>query len=305
MKKLNKPYFLGIDIGGTKIEICSFDNRYNLIDSEKISTDQFKHNSLQFLEILEELIQKRIEDSVKVIGISFNCVVNKGKITYSSLLGGYVNYPLVKKWEKKFRRKIILENDVNAMAKAEAVFGLGKKTESFVLINLGTGIRLSFYSHGRLIGGYSNNLGEISQMKYLVPELHDKETIIDSFLSGKGLAKIYQEISRQNKDAKQIFKSKNDDPDAQRAILIFTEHLYNFLQIVSYFYNPERIIINGSLKKSAEKFLTPAIEKYKKNTFKFFHFKDIVISNIDHGACLGACLIIKGENYEKRNFRIN
>jgi len=287
----SKPKYLAVDIGGTKIEVCTFGRNFNLLSSKKVSTKDFPINSMEFLKPIKDLLRDNFSDTIKKIGISFNCVVHKGVITYSSLLGGYSNFPLSEEWSKEFNIPVVIENDVNAMALAESEFGHGKNRQSMLLINIGTGIRLSFIYEGKVIHGFTSNLGEISQRIMTVPELSDKEVNIDDFLSGKGISNIYKDFSGDDISAKEIFSKVTSDNNAQAAVNIFTKYFSRFLSELSYFYNPEIIVLNGSLKHASEHFLPQALDMYYKQNFKFFYFKDVLISEIDHGASLGAVLV--------------
>lgn len=286
----NIPHYLGIDIGGTKIELCTFDADYQLITSKKFPTTEYPIKNIKFIRSIKKIVSDHFQESIKKIGVSFNCVVDKGVVTYSSLLGGPVKYPLAENFSKDFGVPVSLENDVNAMALAENVFGKGNGAQSFVLLNLGTGIRLSYMHNGKLTTGFSNVAGEISQRPMIIPELDNKELILDDFLSGKGIAIIYECLSGIKKPAHEIFLLLDSDTDARQTVDIFISHFTKFLTEISYFYNPELIILNGSLKKSAQHFIPQALQLYRNNTLDFFQFKDILLSEIDHGACLGAVL---------------
>ncbi len=278
---------LAIDIGGSKIEICRFNDKCEIISSKKLNTKKFSIGSVEFLEEIKTLIRENLDDSICKIGISFNCVVKKGVVLYSSLLGGEINFDIEGEFLKEFNLPVKLMNDVNAMALAESVFGKGSNVESFVLLNLGTGIRPSFVTNNVIIEGCRGNFGEISQRELLIPEF-DGLIKNDDLISGKGISNIYKKISKKDKDAYEIFElCRQDDRDALGALTIFRKYLASFLQDISYFYNPERIILNGSLKKASDLFLPQVINTYRENTLEIFHFKDMVISDIDHSACLG------------------
>ncbi|MBI4359403.1 MAG: ROK family protein [Candidatus Nealsonbacteria bacterium] len=282
--------FLSLDVGGTKIEVCKFDGNYRLLSSNKIATSDFPAGSPEFLRSIKKMIADNLTPGIDRLGVSFNCIVKDGVITHSSLLGGPTEYPLVQEFSKEFGLGVSLENDVNAMALAESRFGQGRDCQSFLLINLGTGLRLSYVVGGKLIPGFTNNAGEISQKEEIVPELNYKSFKIDDFLSGKGVSNIYRELAQKELTAQQIFSVSKEDPIARKTIDIFISHLARFLAEVSYFYNPQRIILNGSLKESADLFLPQALEIYRRETIGFFQFQDAVTSSIDHAACLGALL---------------
>jgi predicted NBD/HSP70 family sugar kinase len=286
-----KKNILAIDIGGTKIEICKFDNNYDLISYNIIPTANLAIGSFEFIDGIREIIADNLDKEVSRIGISFNCSINEGNIIFSSLMGGLINYPLEEKFSKEFKIPVKIINDVNAMALTENRFGPSKDAHSFVLINLGTGLRISFVHRGNLIGGYLGNAGEISLKRIMVSELADKILKLEDVVSGAGLQCVYREISGIEKGAMDIFKSTDLDGDAKKSVDIFCKYLAMFLEEVSYFYNPEKIIINGSVKKSAEFFLPQVTKQYQENTGSLFQAREIVISKIDHSACLGSVII--------------
>lgn len=285
-----KNKYLTIDIGGTKIELCKFDQNFKLVESKQISTAKLPVKSMAFIDELKKIIADNLEPDIEKIGISFNAAINNGMVLYSSLLGGEVNYPLEKEFSQEFGKQVKLQNDVNAMAIAESKIGKGKDLQSFVLLNLGSGVKLSFISNGRLITGFNGIAGEISQKEIIVSELNNQVFKIDDLVSGKGLQNIYKELTGKELAAQDIFAVTDNNPEAQKAIEIFIKYLSQLLAEISYFYNPEKIIINGSLKKSADKFLAELSEQYKQKTLNIFHFKAIEFSNMDQSAGLGCIL---------------
>jgi len=285
-----KNKYLTIDVGGTKIEVCKLDQNYQITDSQKIDTQGLKVGSLDFIDELKKIIINNLDADIEKIGVSFKAAVNNGVITYATLLGGKVNYELEKEFKKEFGVKVKLENDVNAMAIAESKIGKGQDLHSFVLLNLGTGIKLAYFNNGKFINGFTGNTGEISQKEIIVPELKNKVIKIDFLVSGQGIENIYKELCGKEMKAKDIFAKTNDDPRAKETIEIFIKYFSQLLTDISYFYNPEKIIITGSVKKSADHFLDKAVKIYKEKTMDIFHFKEIEISEQDHCAGLGCVL---------------
>lgn len=283
--------YLAIDIGGTKIEICKFDKNLSLISSRKYKTENYSTGKIEFLPEIENLIKKNLNKEIVSIGVSFNCVVKSGVIVYSSLLGGKVGVDIEEKFGKKFSLPIKVMNDVNAMALAESKFGKGRNIENFVLLNIGTGIRSSIILNGENVEGYMGNFGEISQKEIIIPEFNNEFVKYDDLLAGKGVSNIYKRISKKEESAKNIFKLfVEKDKYALKTIEIFVKYFVILLQDIAYFYNPEVIVLNGSLKKSFNYFIPSVIDVYRKKTLDMFCFREIVKSDIDYGACLGVVL---------------
>lgn len=286
--KNGKAKFLSIDIGGTKIAICKFDEKYKSVFYLELATDNFPIGSMKFINSIKKFLLENFEVSIEKIGISFNCSVKNGRIVYSSILGGKLNYSLEKNFSKIFSVPVKLRNDVSSMAIAEYKFSKGRRVDNFVLMNLGTGLRIAYVAGGKIIDGYSGNAGEISQKKVFVPVISEREVLLEDVVCGKGLSKVYFKLTGRKNSAKEIFSfCKKGDMDAKKAVGIFVENLAYLLQDLSYFYNPEKIVISGSLKKSADIFLPQAIRLYKNITSPIFYFRKIEISKLKYGACLG------------------
>lgn len=282
--------YLAVDIGGTTVKICKFDNAYQLISSDAFSTSEYSTGSRDLVSEIKDTVEKSLEDSIERIGISFNCVVNEGVVIYSSLLGGAINYRLEDDFGHEFGLPVRLINDVNSMAVAESRFGHGSNVHSFVLMNLGTGVRLSFVKERQLLIGYNGNLGEISQRKVLVPELGKEPVKVDDLVSGKGLSSLYGKISGSDLTAEQVFVKASTDQAAQKAIDLFIKYLGYLLEDITYYYNPETVVINGSMKMSAEYFMEQSFARCSKNVPEFMRIKNIKISAMDHAACLGSII---------------
>ncbi len=275
---------LALDLGGTKIEVCRVINNQKARLLKKYPTDRKIVGTPLFLTELKKIINKHLTAQDKKICLASKGLVSKGKLLKTSLFG-QDNFPLAEILTKEFKRPCFVENDVVCMALAENQLGQATKAQSFILLNLGTGLRLAFIHNGQLINGFNNQAGEISLLK--APGLAGG---LEKGVSGNGLTNIYQKITKQKKSAKEILTAAKQDKNAQQAIKIFQKRLADLLTAISLFYNPELIVIDGSLKKSANKFLPQAQKIYQAQTGKPFHFRKIEISHLQYSACLGAVM---------------
>ena len=55
------------------------------------------------------------------------------------------NIPIVEIFEKKFQKKVFIENDVRAMALAEKVYGVCKENHNFVVLNVEDGVEEVYF----------------------------------------------------------------------------------------------------------------------------------------------------------------
>ena len=281
---------LGIDIGGSKISLCTYDGAFELVSHKEIPTALFRQRSLLFIDDLEAFILNKCPRVRKRIGISFKGSITAGVITYSSLLGGQVNYQLASRFSKKFGCPVTVDNDVVCMTKAESRYGKGRGVSNFTLVNLGTGLRLGYCENGRVLSGKGNNFGEISSLTLTVPELEHSSASLDDLLSGRGISHMYYKLTGQEKSAKDIFYDTHN-PYARTAREIFTHYMAELLRMVSCFYNPELIVFAGSVMKSHEFFFAELREQYREITPILLQATSLVISELNHSACLGSLLV--------------
>lgn len=280
---------LALDIGNTKIEICLFTADFQILQAESFATRTLHCGQLRFLEDLKALIRKHKEPSMRRLGVSFNCAVHEGVITASSLLGSFhLNLPFQEELKREFGVEVRLENDAHAHALAESYFGEGEDVKSFVLVNIGTGIRLALVTEGKLQRGFNGNFGEISRFPVYISQLGQEQKLRD-VLSGGGIEELYTNLAGSKKTAPEIFLSQEKDSPARQVIEIFTTQLAKFLAVVSFFYNPERIVLTGGVTASASLFLPQTLKYYREN-ISDFQQAEVVVSRLKHGACLGVVI---------------
>lgn len=82
---------------------------------------------------------------------------------YSALLGWH-DVPIARLLEERLGVPVLLDNDVNALAAAEASFGLGRLHDSFLVVTLGRGVGLGIVMDGRVYRGPHGGAGEFGHI---------------------------------------------------------------------------------------------------------------------------------------------
>lgn len=280
-------YLIGIDIGGTKVAYEVFDEKLHHIHSKVFETKAIGGGSLALIDTLLSHIQKEPfnKNDITRIGISINAAVAKNSILKSSVLG-VEHFDLVSYIQKKIKVPVSIENDVVSATKAELKLGHGKQYRRFALLNIGTGTRICYCQDGTIIQGYNNVAGEISQTKIFAPEFK-KYILLDNFISGNGIAAIYKKLTNSTKSAKEILQEKNEY--SIKTVEMFTKSLAYLFELIAYFYNPEVVVVTGSVFQSSSLFLKQALKRFYANNLEFFHFR-VYPSKIKHANVLGALL---------------
>lgn len=157
-------YFLGIDIGGTKISIGLIDSigevkAFEFFDN--INKD-YKDSLKKIIDIASSMRQNNIIE-INSIGIASSGPIDrkKGIILNPPNLPKWRNINIVSDLSSALGIPAILEHDCAAAAIAENWIGAGKNSKNMVYITISTGIGAGLILNGSLLEGCSSFVGEI------------------------------------------------------------------------------------------------------------------------------------------------
>jgi glucokinase len=279
---------LGVDIGGSKIQFSRIAPDMTVTPLQKTPTALLRRGTTAFAADLAELIRSARPVAAERVAVSLNGILDRGSVVYSSLMGGRVDFPLQVFLAERLGCPVAVDDDIHAMTVAEARLGGGRDGAPFAMLNLGTGIGVGCYAGGVLRGRYAAGL--ISEQTVFVEEL-DECRSLDRTVCGRGMREIYRKLAGRDADAVTIFANarRGGDQDAARTVTIFALNLGRVLQMISRFYHPVRIIINGSIKRAAAEYLDNAVAGYRRGLEPAFH-AEIAVSGLEHAAELGVLL---------------
>lgn len=276
-----------VDIGGTKIQYCLLDEALVPLPLGQTPTALMRRGTRAFAEDLASLIEAFCPPEAGRIGVSLNGVLDGGHVVYSSLMGGMVDFPLQSYLRARLGRPVFADDDLHAMGIAEAHLAPESRDRSVALLNIGTGIGVGFYDRRIVRGHYAAGL--ISEQPVYVEELGQYRSL-DRTVCGRGMREIYEELCEVRAEAVTIFaRARQGEEAARRTVRIFARYLGETMQMISRFYHPERISINGSIKHAAPDFLEVATETYLSGLSEAFR-AEIGISPLDHAAERGVIL---------------
>lgn len=168
MKKKN--LYLGFDIGGTKIAVCIGDEDGKLLVSERLQNSGREPD-----EVISDMIStgKKLissagltEKDIHAIGIGTPgpADLNNGILYSSPNMKKWDNIPLKKMIYEAFKIDVYFDNDANAGALAEWLFGSGKNKKNMIYLTMSTGIGGGIISEGVLIRGRDLLAGELGHI---------------------------------------------------------------------------------------------------------------------------------------------
>lgn len=167
MKK-SKKFAVGVDLGGTYI-------KFGLVSSDgKIVSKSFLESKAEngpdaVIKQIKKGVSALLElSSSKIVGIGIGAPgvisVKKGTVENPPNLPGWGKVHLGRIIQKEFEIDTYVENDANAAAIGEMIFGAGKKLNSFVMITLGTGVGGGIIFERKLFRGETGAAGEIGHL---------------------------------------------------------------------------------------------------------------------------------------------
>jgi glucokinase len=146
---------VALDIGGTNTRVALVKNG-RVLKYLKKPTPKTKEN---FLKNIADMISSVIDKEVKAIGVGCPGPLANGVILNPPNLP-LRNFNFKKFLEKRFRKKVVIENDAKCVALAELKLGCRKK--NFIILTLGTGIGSGIVINGCVYKGSHGYAGEIS-----------------------------------------------------------------------------------------------------------------------------------------------
>jgi glucokinase len=185
--------YLGIEIGGTKLQLGAGRGDGALVALERLDVDVARGAAgiLAQIETTGRALAAR--HKVSVIGIGFGGPVDSssGTVVKSHHVSGWENFPLVDWCHRVLALPAVLENDCDAAGLAEARFGAGRGRKVVFYVTIGTGIGGGLAIDGRIYRAGGHGAAEIGHMR---PGLHaDRpELTVESLASGWGIAAAAQ-----------------------------------------------------------------------------------------------------------------
>lgn len=310
-------FFIGIEVKQLYVNIGLMNFQKKLVKT----VDKIPYtlgNSMESLDKLCDIIRNFIKGiSVKpekILGIGINL---SGRVNHTTGYSySYFNLneePLSKVIEKKVRIRTYLENDSRAMAYGEFSSSLVNNEKNVLFINIDHGIGCGIQINGQIYYGKSGFAGEFGHIPIFDNEIlcHcGKKGCLETEASGKALTQAFIQkikegassiVTKKHKDPSEIRldaiieAANNDDTLAIELIAQTGGKLGRGIAVLINLFNPELIILGGSLSLTGDYILLPvksAINKYSLSLVN--NDTQLKLSVLgEHAGTIGACLLIR------------
>ena len=314
---MEKPYVVGIDIGGTNTVFGIVDARGTILASGSIKTGAYDEADNYVDEVCKNLLPLIIAnggvDKIKGIGIGApNGNYYSGTIEFAPNLPWKGVIPLAAMFEERLGIPTALTNDANAATIGEMIYGNAKGMRDFVMITLGTGLGSGFVSNGEMIYGHDGFAGEFG---HIIVERNGRECgcgrrgCLETYVSATGIKRTafelmatmtapskLRDIAFADFDASMISAAaEQGDPVALEAFRYTGELLGRALADVVTVTSPEAIFLFGGLSKAGKLIFEPTQWYMEENMLFVFKNKvKLLPSGIQgkNAAILGASALI-------------
>ena len=263
---MDKPYVIGIDIGGTNSVFGVVDTRGNVLYNGSIKTGKYDDVN-DYVRALGEGLQAVIRsaggrDKIKGIGVGapngnyFNGCIEfaanlpwKGKVPLAQLIS-----------DRTGGIPVTLTNDANAAAIGEMTYGAARGLKDFIVITLGTGVGSGIVCGGNLVYGHDGFAGELGHTTVRRENGRlcgcGRHGCLETYASKD----VYDAAVQGDKLSIEIFDITGE---------ILGEAFANFVA----FSSPEAIILFGGLSKAGDLIMEPVKRSMEAHMLKVFQGK--------------------------------
>ncbi len=241
--------FIGLDVGGTKIEGILVNENMKAIKRARRATEAEK-NRERVISNIAAVVEELGEAAGVGIGLP-GFEDSKGRIQLSPNIPQFENFNARKAIEKKLKRRIVLENDAHCFVLAEQRIGAAKGAKNVIGLTLGTGVGGGAIINGEIYRGKNGGAAHFGHMTIDAsgPKCScGLKGDVESWCGGKYLERRYAMRTGKKLHAEEIFSSK--EKAAVKTIKEFYEKLGITIANLANAFNPEYIVLGGSVTGS-------------------------------------------------------
>jgi len=314
---MDKPYVIGIDMGGTNTAFGVVDRRGEILFRGSISTLGYTKGEDYVNDLgnaINDLIEKNnLSDEIKGIGMGVpNGNMNEGTIENAANIpwAKGILVPLAAMMKEKTGLPCKLTNDANAAALGEMAYGVAKGMKDFIVITLGTGVGSGIVSNGQLVVGHDGFAGELGHVRIIRENGRvcgcGRTGCLETYTSATGVVRtareflelqperesLLREIQQRPITSKDVFEAAKKGDQLAIDVFNFTGRILGevFCDFIA-FSSPKAIILFGGLAHAGNFLLDPLKKAMEENILNVYYGKtEVVISNLNdaEAAILGA-----------------
>jgi glucokinase len=271
---------IGVDLGGTKVSAGAVQgNEITKLERRPVPSQE---TTGVVLDHIIDTIDEVFNDRVVGIGFGVPSVVDvaDGIVRDVGNIPSWKEVHLKAALEGRFGVPAEINNDANAFAVGEHVYGKAREYQNVVGLTLGTGFGTGVIINGRLYNGANCGAGELGMMPY-------RGGLLEDWCSGPFFHREYGLGGNVLHE-----RARSGDPAAIAAFEHYGRELAQGVMIALYAYDPDIVVFGGSIAATFDLF-EPAMREAL-GLFEYRHAIErlvIAASELEHAAVLGAAAL--------------
>lgn len=316
---MNKPYAIGLDLGGTNSVFGIVDNEGNIIETASMKTGGYTEAKDYFnaaFDTLTPIIEKVGGlDKIERMGIGApngnylnGCIEMAPNLPWAH----ETSVPLAKMFSERLGgMSVHITNDANAAALGEMTYGVARGMKNFIVLTLGTGVGSGIVINGQMVYGCDGMAGELG---HVIMRRDGRQCgcgrrgCLEAYCSATGVARtarewltatdrpsLLREIPMDKITSLDVCIVAGKGDAMANEIFQFTgEMLGEACANFAAFSSPEAFIFFGGMTKAGDLIMKPIEETYRAKVMPVFRDKpQFLVSSLDGAgaAVLGAAAI--------------
>lgn len=316
---MNKPYAIGLDLGGTNSVFGIVDNEGNIIETASMKTGGYTEAKDYFnaaFDTLTPIIEKVGGlDKIERMGIGApngnylnGCIEMAPNLPWAH----ETSVPLAKMFSERLGgMSVHITNDANAAALGEMTYGVARGMKNFIVLTLGTGVGSGIVINGQMVYGCDGMAGELG---HVIMRRDGRQCgcgrrgCLEAYCSATGVARtarewltatdrpsLLREIPMDKITSLDVCIAAGKGDAMANEIFQFTgEMLGEACANFATFSSPEAFIFFGGMTKAGDLIMKPIEETYRAKVMPVFRDKpQFLVSSLDGAgaAVLGAAAI--------------
>lgn len=256
---------MGIDLGGTKIEIALVDSMRGVVYKDRVPTPQHSYNAI--LDAISALVDKTVSqqkiERPSSIGIGIpGCLDPTTHLIRGSNTVVMNGKPLQQDLQQRLGLQIHLQNDANCLAVSEAVDGAATGCPIVFAVILGTGCGGGIAINGKAWTGKNAIAGEWGHIPLPWPSAEEIQIAPcwcgqvgcqETWISGTAFALDHARHTGEKIKAEHIIeKMRSGDLASQQSFKRYVNRLARALASVMNVLDPDAIVLGGGMSNVNE-----------------------------------------------------
>lgn len=290
-----KPYVIGLDLGGTNSVFGIVDASGNVLAETAVKTRGHGPKPQQYVNDCVQALRPIIDavggiEKIRAMGIGApNGNYYSGCIEFApNLPWQQEKIPLAQLFSDVLGIPVAMTNDANAAAIGEMTYGAAKGMKNFIMITLGTGVGSGIVCDGQMVYGSDGMAGELG---HVIVEPHDgrpcgcgRKGCLETYCSATGVARTAREVLQSTSLPTTLRNIPIDELESKHVGIAAAEGDAVAIDILertgtllgqacanfACFNSPEAFIFFGGLTKAGELLMNPIRKAYEQTILKCY-----------------------------------